>query len=128
MEQSSVDDSFDANECGGNEFDDSGFIVWSIYISGTDWLGKSVVEYSVLLDEAPVKAIDWSSAIDEGFGDDVFVESLTDRAIQNDFDCLSPTITLLMFSGVESSFLKILYIEFSDEFFFIAYFFSLLYL
>ena len=27
----------------------------------------------------------------------------------------------------ESSFLKILYIKFSDEFFFIAYFFSLLY-
>ena len=76
MEQSSVDDSFDANECGGNEFDDSGFIVWSIYISGTDWLGKSVVEYSVLLDEAPVKAVDWSSTVNEGFGDDVFVEGV----------------------------------------------------
>ena len=51
--------------------------------------------------------------------------------MQNDFDCLSATITLLMVSGVlcvgESSFLKILYIEFSNEFLFITYFFPLLY-
>ena len=54
----------------------------------------------------------------------------TDWAMQNDFDCLSATITLLKFlefsvSG-ESSFSKILYIEFSDKFLFIAYLFSFL--
>ena len=74
MEQDSVDDSFDADECGGDEFDDSGFIVWSIHVPSADWLGESVVGYFVFLDEAPVKAVDWSSAINEGFGDDVFVE------------------------------------------------------
>ena len=55
----------------------------------------------------------------------------TDRAMRNDFDCLSATITLLMVSGVlcvgGELLFKILYMEFSNEFFFIAYFFSLLY-
>ena len=76
MEQDSVDDSFDANKCGGDEFDDSRFIVWSVYISSADWLGKSVVGYLVFLDKASVEAVDWGSAINEGFGDDVFVESV----------------------------------------------------
>ena len=55
----------------------------------------------------------------------------TDKAMRNDFDCLSATITLLTFSGVLCAWgellLKILYVKFSDEFLFIAYFFSLLY-
>ena len=80
MEQDSVDDSFDVNECGGDKLDDSRFIVWSIHISGTDWLGEAIVGYPVFLDKAPVEAIDWGPTIDEGFGDDVFIESvLEDR-------------------------------------------------
>ena len=63
------------SECGGDKLDDPWFIVWSIYIPSADWSGKSVVGYFVFLDEAPVEAIDWSSAINEGFGDDIFVES-----------------------------------------------------
>ena len=55
----------------------------------------------------------------------------TDRVMWNDLDCLSATITLLTVSGVlcvvGELLLKILYVEFSDEFFFITYFFSLLY-
>ena len=75
-----MDNPLDADECGGNEFDDSRFIVWSVHISGADWLGKAVVGYPVFLDEAPIEAIDWGPAINEGFGDDVFVESvLEDR-------------------------------------------------
>ena len=80
MEQYSVDDSFDVNECGGDELDDSWFIVWSVHILGADWLGEAMVGYSVFLDKAPVKAVDGSSAINEGFGGDVFVEGvLEDR-------------------------------------------------
>ena len=45
-----------------------------------DWLGESVIGYLVFLDEAPIEAIDRGSTIDEGFGDDIFVESvLEDR-------------------------------------------------
>ena len=53
-----MDDSFDANECGGDELDDSRFIVRSVHISGTDWLGEAIVGYFVLFDKAPVEAID----------------------------------------------------------------------
>ena len=75
-----MDDPFDVNECGGDELDDSRFIVWSVHILGTDWLGEAMVGYSVFLDKAPVEAVDWSSAINEGFGGDIFVESvLEDR-------------------------------------------------
>ena len=76
MEQDSVDDSFDADERGGDEFDDSGFVVWSVYISGADWLGKAIVGYLVFLDKAPVEAVDWGPTINEGFGDDVFIEGV----------------------------------------------------
>ena len=76
MEQDSVDDSFDVNECGGDELDDSRFIVWSVHISGMDWLGEAIVGYFVFFDKAPVEAIDWGPTIDEGFGDDVFVEGV----------------------------------------------------
>ena len=67
-----MDDPLDADECGSNEFDDSWFIVWSIYVFCMDWLGEVVVRYFVFLDKAPVEAIDWGSTINEGFGDDVF--------------------------------------------------------
>ena len=53
-----MDDSFDADECGGDEFDGSGFIVRSIHIFCTDWLGKAIVGYLVFLDKAPVEAVD----------------------------------------------------------------------
>ena len=53
-----MDDSFDADECGGDKFDNSGFVVCSIHVSGMDWLGKVVVGYLVFLDKAPVEAID----------------------------------------------------------------------
>ena len=45
MEQDLVDDPFDADEGGGDELDDSWFIVWSIHVSSTDWLGEAVVGY-----------------------------------------------------------------------------------
>ena len=53
-----MDDSFDADERGGDEFDNSRFVIRSIHISGTDWLGKAVVGYLVFLDKDPVEAID----------------------------------------------------------------------
>ena len=53
-----MDDSFDADERSGDEFDDSRLIVRSIHISGADWLGKARVGYLVFLDKAPVEAID----------------------------------------------------------------------
>ena len=53
-----MDDSFDANECGGDELDNSRFIVRSVHVSGMDWLGKAVVGYLVFFDTAPVEAID----------------------------------------------------------------------
>ena len=53
-----MDDSFDADECGGDELDDSRFIVQSVYIFCTDWLGEAIVGYLVFLDEAPVEAVD----------------------------------------------------------------------
>ena len=58
VEQDSVDDSFDVDKCGGDELDNSGFIVRSVHVSGTDWLGKAVIGYLVFLDKAPVEAID----------------------------------------------------------------------
>ena len=76
MEQDSVDDSFDVDKCGGDELDDTRFVVWSIYISSADWLGKSVVGYFVFFDEAPVEAVYQGSTINEGFGDDVFIKSV----------------------------------------------------
>ena len=61
-----------------------------------------MVWYLVLLDEAPVKAVYRGSSINEGLVKTsllkVFLQ--TDRAMQNDFDCLSATITLLTVSGV----------------------------
>ena len=69
-------DSFDVNEGGSNEFDNTWFIVWYIHILGLDGLGKAIVGYFVSFDESPIKAIDWSSAVDEGFGDDVFIKSV----------------------------------------------------
>ena len=50
--------SFDANKRGGNELDDTQFIIGSVHIPCADWLGESVIRYLVLLDEAPVKAVD----------------------------------------------------------------------
>ena len=41
-----------------------------------DWLREAAVGYLVLLNESPVEAVDRSSTVDEGFGDDVFVESV----------------------------------------------------
>ena len=52
-----MDDSFDTDECGSDEFDDSRFIVRSIYIFGMDQLGEAVVGYFVPFDEAPVEAV-----------------------------------------------------------------------
>ena len=71
-----MDDSFDADERGGDELDDSRFVVRSIHVPGADWLGKAVVGYLVFFDEASIKAIDRGSTIDKGFGDDVFVKSV----------------------------------------------------
>ena len=51
-------DSFDMDKCGSDEFDDSRFVVGSVHIVGTDWLGEAAVEYFVSFDEAPIKAID----------------------------------------------------------------------
>ena len=48
-----MDDPLDADE-----FDDSRFIVRSIHVSGTDWLGEAVVGYLVFLDKSPVEATD----------------------------------------------------------------------
>ena len=58
MEQNLVYDSFDADECGVDEFDDSGFVVEPIHIFGMDWLGEAAVGYFVSFDEALIKAID----------------------------------------------------------------------
>ena len=52
-----MDDSFDADKYGSDEFDDSRFIVGSIYICGVDRLGKVVVGYFVPFNEAPVEAV-----------------------------------------------------------------------
>ena len=41
-----------------------------------DWLGKAIVGYLVFLDKVPVEAIDRGPTINEGFGDDVFVEGV----------------------------------------------------
>ena len=76
MEQDLVDDSSDADKCGGDELDDFWFVVWSVHVSSMDWLGESMVWYLVFFDEAPVKAVYWGSTINEGFGDDVFTESV----------------------------------------------------
>ena len=96
-----MDDPFDTDECGSDELDDSRFIVRSIHVPGADWLGKAVVGYLVFFDKAPIEAIDRGSTIDVGFGDEslskVFLR--TDRAMRNDLDCLSATITLLTVSG-----------------------------
>ena len=43
VEQDSVDDPFDLNECGGDKLDDPSFIVGSIHILGSDWFGEAVV-------------------------------------------------------------------------------------
>ena len=134
MEQDSVDDSLDADECGGDELDDSGFVVWSVYIPSVDWLGESVVGYLVFLDKAPIKAVDWGSAVNEGLGDDVFVKSVFEDRQGNVkwlwlFVCYNYTFDVFRSSlRPESSSLKILYMEFSNEFLFITYFFSLLHL
>ena len=69
-------DPFDVDECGSDELDDSWFIVGSVHIFGTDWLREVAVGYFVSFDEAPIKAIDWGSTVDEGLGDDVFIESV----------------------------------------------------
>ena len=69
-------DSFDANKCGGDELDNTRFIVRSVHIFGTNWLREAIVGYSVFLDEVPIKAVDWGSAVDEGFGDDVFIKGV----------------------------------------------------
>ena len=54
----------------------------------------------------------------------------TDRVMQNDFDCLSATITLLTVSGVLCAWGELLFKnpvhKVCDKFFFIAYFLSLL--
>ena len=51
-------DSFDVDKCGGDEFDDSRFIVGSVHIFGADWLGEVAVGYLVPFDEAPIEAVD----------------------------------------------------------------------
>ena len=76
MEQDSVDDSFDANEYGSDEFDDSWFIVGSVYIFSADWLREAVIGQFVSFDETPIKAVDWGSTINEGLGDDVFIDGV----------------------------------------------------
>ena len=53
-----MDDPFDADKCGSDEFDDSRFIVRSVYVLGMDQLGEVVVGYFVPFDEAPIEAID----------------------------------------------------------------------
>ena len=53
-----MDDSLDADKCGGDKLDDSRFVVRSIHVPGVDWLGKAVVGYLVFFDEAPIEAID----------------------------------------------------------------------
>ena len=97
-----MDDPFDADECGGDELDDSGFIVRSVHILSADWLGESMVWYFVALMkpqsrqfiEAPLsmRALVMTSL------SKVFLR--TDRVMRNDFDCLSAIITLLTVSGV----------------------------
>ena len=71
-----MDDSFDVDKYGSDEFDDSRFIVGSIYICGMDRLGNVVVRYFVPFDAAPVEAIDGGSTVNEGLGDDVFIKSV----------------------------------------------------
>ena len=71
-----MDDSLDADKCGSDEFDDSRFIVRSIYVLGVDWLGEAIVGYLVFFDEVPVEAIDRGPTVNEGFGDDIFIESV----------------------------------------------------
>ena len=38
-----MDDSFDVDKHGGDEFDNSGSIVRSVHISSMDWLGETVI-------------------------------------------------------------------------------------
>ena len=64
-------DSFDADKCGSDEFNDSRFVVGSIHIFGAHQLGEAAVGYFVSFDKAPIEAIDGSSTVD-----DVFVKSV----------------------------------------------------
>ena len=76
VEQDLVDDFFDLDEHGGDEFDDPCFVVRPVYIFGTDQFGEAVVWYLVSFNEVPIKAIDWCPAVNEGLGGDVFTESV----------------------------------------------------
>ena len=71
-----MDDSFDPDEHGGDEFDNPCFIVRAIHIFGSNWYREMMMWDFVSFDKAPIEAVDQGSTIDEGLGDDVFAESV----------------------------------------------------
>ena len=53
-----MDDAFNLNKHGGDEFDDSCIIVGTINILGADGFGETVVGEFVSFDKSPIKAVD----------------------------------------------------------------------
>ena len=76
MEENLVDDAFNLNKHGGDEFDDSCIIVGAINILGADGFGETVVGEFVSFDKSPIKAVDWGSTVNDGLGNDVFAKSV----------------------------------------------------
>ena len=70
-----MDDSFDLDEHGSNEFDNACFVVQAVYIFGMSWFREVMVWEFVFLYKTPIKAVDQGSTI-EGFGDDIFIKSV----------------------------------------------------
>ena len=58
VEENLVDDAFNSNKHGGDEFDDSCIIVGAINILGADGFGETVVGEFVSFDKSPIKAVD----------------------------------------------------------------------
>ena len=53
-----MDNSFDSDECGNDELDDSCFVIGAINVLGTDWFGEVITQEFVSFYETSIKAID----------------------------------------------------------------------
>ena len=69
-------DAFDPNKDGGNELDESSFVMGSIDISGEDWFWEAVLGKVMSLDKTLVDAVDSCSTVYRGSGVDVFSEGV----------------------------------------------------
>ena len=58
VEENKVDDSFNPDKHGGNEFDDSCTVVGTINVLGVNGFRESVVWEFVLFKKSPIKAVD----------------------------------------------------------------------